>query len=63
MMVNRLSAAEATQSLHQALKTYQQPALLVVDEIAERAEVFHLEGTSYREKPRASRPAPKGTSP
>jgi DNA replication protein DnaC len=112
LMVNRLSAAEATQSLPQALKTYQQPALLVVDEVgyvalrqpeshlvfqvisvrhdrkkptvitpnrifgewnqifadaavahalldrlAERAEVFHLEGTSYRETHR--RPAPK----
>ncbi len=111
-MVKRLSAAEATQSLHQALKTYQQPALLVVDEVgyvaprqpeshrvfqaisvrhdrkkptvittnrifgernrifaddavahairdrlAERAEVFHCEGTSYRETHR--RPAPK----
>jgi DNA replication protein DnaC len=111
MMVNRLSAAEATKSLHQALKTYQQPALLVVDEVgyvalrqpeshlvfqvisvrhdrkkptvittnrifgewnqifaddavahaildrlAERAEVFHLEGTSYRETHRRSAP-------
>jgi DNA replication protein DnaC len=112
MLVNRLSAAEATKSLHQALKTYQTPGLLIVDEVgyatlrqpeshllfqvisvrhdrkrstvittnrvfgewnqifaddavahaildrlAERAEVFHLEGTSYRETHR--RPAPK----
>jgi len=111
-LVNRLSAAEAMKSLHQALKGYQSPALLIVDEIgyatlrqpeshllfqvlsvrhdrhkptvittnrvfgewnqifadnavahaildrlAERAEVFHLEGTSYRETHR--RPAPK----
>jgi DNA replication protein DnaC len=115
-MVNRLSAAEATKSLHHALKTYQSPALLLVDEIgyvalrqpeshlvfqvisvrhdrkkptvittnrvfgewnqifaddavahaildrlAERAEVFHLEGTSYRETHR--RPAPKAPQP
>jgi DNA replication protein DnaC len=111
-LVNRLSAAEATRSLHRALKGYQSPAVLIVDEIgyatlrqpeshllfqmlsnrhdrkrptvittnrvfgewnqifaddavahaildrlAERAEVFHLEGTSYRETHR--RPAPK----
>ncbi len=111
-MVNRLSAAEATKSRHHALKTYQSPAVRLVDEIgyvalrqpeshlvfqvisvrhdrkkptvitthrvfgewnqifaddavahaildrlAERAEVFHLEGTSYRETHR--RPAPK----
>ncbi len=110
--VNRLSAAEATKSLHRALKVYQSPLVLCVDEIgyatlrqseshllfqvlsvrhdrkrptiittnrvfgewnqifaddavahaildrlAERAEVFHLEGTSYRETHR--RPAPK----
>jgi DNA replication protein DnaC len=111
-LVNRLSAAEATKSLHQALKTYQGPSVLCLDELgyvalrqpeshlvfqvlsvrhdrkkptiittnrvfgewnqiftddavahaildrlAERAEVFHLEGTSYRETHR--RPAPK----
>jgi DNA replication protein DnaC len=111
-LVNRLSAAEATKSLHRALKSYQSPLVLCVDEIgyatlrqpeshllfqvlsvrhdrkrptlittnrvfgewnqifaddavahaildrlAERAEVFHLEGTSYRETHR--RPAPK----
>ncbi len=111
-LVNRLSAAEATKSLHRALKVYQSPLVLCVDEIgyatlrqpeshllfqvlsvrhdrkrptmittnrvfgewnqifaddavahaildrlAERAEVFHLEGTSYRETHR--RPAPK----
>ena len=111
-LVNRLSAAEATKSLHRALKAYQSPLVLCVDEIgyatlrqpeshllfqvlsvrydrkrptiittnrvfgewnqifaddavahaildrlAERAEVFHLEGTSYRETHR--RPAPK----
>jgi DNA replication protein DnaC len=114
-MVNHLSAAEATKTLHRALKTYQSPGLLEVDEVgyvslrqpeshlvfqvisvrharkkptvvttnrtfgewnqifaddavahaildrlAERAEVFHLEGTSYRETHR--RPAPKVTS-
>ena len=103
-LVNRLSAAEATKTLHQALKGSHSPAVLLVDEIgyvtlrqpeshllfqvlsvrhdrhqptlitpnrvfaewnqifaddavahaildrlAERAEVFHLEGTSYRE--------------
>jgi len=113
-LVNRLSAAEAMKSLHRALKGYQSPAVLIVDEIgyatlrqpeshllfqvlsnrhdrkkptiittnrvfgewnqifaddavahaildrlAERAEVFHLEGTSYRETHR--RPAPKVT--
>ena len=113
-LVNRLSAAEATKSLHQALKTYQTPSVLCIDELgyvalrqpeshlvfqvisvrhdrrkstiittnrvfgewnqifaddavahaildrlAERAEVFHLEGTSYRETHR--RPAPKVT--
>ena len=113
-LVNRLSAAEATKSLHRALKVYQSPAVLIVDKIgyatlrqaeshllfqvlslrhdrkrptlittnrvfggwnqifaadavahaildrlAERAEVFHLEGTSYRETHR--RPAPKVT--
>jgi DNA replication protein DnaC len=113
-LVNRLSAAEATKSLHQALKTYQGPGLLLIDDVgyvalrqpeshlvfqvisvrhdrkkptvittnriftewnrifaddgvahaildrlAERAEVFHLEGTSYRETHR--RPAPKVT--
>ena len=111
-LVNRLSAAEATKSLHRAPKAYQSPLVLCVDEIgyatlrqpeshllfqvlsvrhdrkrptlittnrvfgewnqifaddavahaildrlAERAEVFHLEGTSYRETHR--RPAPK----
>ena len=111
-LVNRLSAAEATKSLHQALKLYQSPGLLIADEVgyvalrqpeshlvfqvlsvrhdqrkptvittnrvfgewnqiftddavahaildrlAERAEVFHLEGTSYRETHR--RPASK----
>jgi DNA replication protein DnaC len=111
-MVNHLSAAEATKTLHRALKTYQSPGLLLIDEVgyvslrqpeshlvfqvisvrhdrrkptavttnrtfgewnqifaddavahaildrlAERAEVFHLEGTSYRETHR--RPAPK----
>ncbi|HEX7512703.1 MAG TPA: ATP-binding protein [Candidatus Methylomirabilis sp.] len=113
-MVNHLSAAEATKTLHRALKTYQSPGLLLIDEVgyvslrqpeshlvfqvisvrhdrrkptgittnrtfgewnqifandavahaildrlAERAEVFHLEGTSYRETHR--RPAPKVT--
>jgi DNA replication protein DnaC len=111
-MVNHLSAAEATKTLHRALKTYQSPGLLEIDEVgyvslrqpeshlvfqvisvrhdrrkptvvttnrtfgewnqifaddavahaildrlAERAEVFHLEGTSYRETHR--RPASK----
>jgi len=111
-LVNRLGAAEATKSLHHALKTFQTPGVLIVDEVgyvalrqpeshllfqvislrhdrqkptvittnripsewnqvftdnavahaildrlAERAEVFHLEGTSYRETHR--RPAPK----
>ena len=111
-MVNHLSAAEATKTLHRALKTYQSPGLLEIDEVgyvslrqpeshlvfqvisvrhdrrkptvvttnrtfaewnqifaddavahaildrlAERAEVFHLEGTSYRETHR--RLAPK----
>jgi len=115
-MVNRLSAAEATKSLHHALKTYQSPALLLIDEVgyvalrqpeshllfqvisvrhdrkkptvittnrvfgewnqifaddavahaildrlAEGAEVFHLEGTSYRETHRRS--APKAPQP
>jgi len=115
-LVNRLSAAEATKSLHHALKTFQRPGVLIVDEVgyvalrqpeshllfqvislrhdrkkptvvttnripsnwnqvftdnavahaildrlAERAEVFHLEGTSYRETHR--RPAPKVTRP
>jgi DNA replication protein DnaC len=113
-MVNHLSAAEATKTLHRALKTYQSPGLLAIDEVgyvslrqpeshlvfqvisvrhdrrkptavttnrtfgewnqifaddavahaildrlAERAEVFHLEGTSYRET--HCRPAPKVT--
>ena len=113
-MVNHLSAAEATKTLHRALKTYQGPGLLAVDAVgyvslrqpeshlvfqvlsvhhdrrrptviitnrtfgewnqifaddavahaildrlAERAEVFHLEGTSYRETHR--RHAPKVT--
>lgn len=113
-LVNRLSAAEATKSLHRALQAYQSPSVLLVDEVgyaslrqpeshllfqvlssrhdrkkptlittnrvfgewnqifaddavahaildrlAERAEVFHLEGTSYRETHR--RPAPKVT--
>jgi DNA replication protein DnaC len=113
-MVNRLSAAEATKTLHQTLKTYQTPGVLLLDEVgyvalrqpeshlvfqvislrhdrkrptiittnrvfgewnqifaddavahaildrlAERAEVFHLEGTSYRETHRRS--APKAT--
>ncbi len=113
-LVNRLSAAEAMKSLHRALKAYQRPSVLLVDEVgytslrqpeshllfqvlsnrhdrkkptvittnrvfgewnqifaddavahaildrlAERAEVFHLEGTSYRETHR--RPAPKVT--
>ncbi len=111
-LVNRLSAAEATKSLHHALKTYQSPSVpcldelgyvalrqpeshlvfqvlsirhdrkkptiittnrvfgewnqifmddgvahAILDQLAERAEVFHLEGTSYRETHR--RPAPK----
>lgn len=111
-MVNHLSAAEATKTLHRALKTYQSPGVLEIDEVgyvslrqpeshlvfqvisvrhdrkkptvvttnrtfgewnqifaddavahaildrlAERAEVFHLEGTSYRETHR--RPAAK----
>jgi len=115
-LVNRLTAAEATKSLHHALKTFQNPAVLIVDEVgyvalpqpeshllfqvislrhdrkrptvittnripsawnqvftdnavahaildrlAERAEVFHLEGTSYRETHR--RPAPKVSRP
>ncbi|MBI2999182.1 MAG: ATP-binding protein [Deltaproteobacteria bacterium] len=110
-MVNRLSAAEATKSLHQALRLYQTPAVLIADEVgyvalrqpeshlvfqvlsvrhdrrrptiittnrvfgewnqifhddavahaildrlAERAEVFHLEGTSYRETHRRTAP-------
>ena len=114
-LVNRLSAAEATKSLHRALKAYQSPGVLcwstrsgtpalrqpeshllfqvlsvrhdrkkptlittnrvfgewnqifadnavahaILDRLAERAEVFHLEGTSYRETHR--RPAPKVT--
>ena len=113
-LVNRLSAAEATKTLHRTLKVYQSPSVLLIDEIgyatlrqpeshllfqvlsnrydrkrptaittnrvfgewnqifaddavahaildrlAERAEVFHLEGTSYRETHR--RPAPKVT--
>jgi DNA replication protein DnaC len=115
-MVNHLSAAEATKTLHRALQTYQRPAVLLADEVgyvslrqpeshlvfqvisvrhdkrkptvittnrvfgqwnqifaddavahaildrlAERAEVFHLEGTSYRRTHR--RPAPKATRP
>ncbi len=115
-LVNRLGAAEATKSLHHALKTFQTPGVLIVDEVgyvalrqpeshllfqvislrhdrkkptvittnripsewnqvftdnavahaildrlAERAEVFHLEGKSYRETHR--RPAPKVTPP
>ncbi len=32
-MVNRLSAAEATKTLHQALKTYQTPGVLILDEV------------------------------
>jgi len=111
-LVNRLSAAEATKSLHHALKSFQHPGVLIIDEVgyvalrqpeshllfqvislrydrqkptvittnripsewnqvftdnavahaildrlAERAEVFHLEGKSYRETHR--RPAPK----
>jgi DNA replication protein DnaC len=32
-LVNRLSAAEATKSLHQALKTYQSPSVLCLDEL------------------------------
>ncbi len=111
-MVNHLGAAEATKTLHRALKTYQSPGVLILDEVgyvslrqpeshlvfqvisvrhdrrkstvvttnrtfaewnqifaddavahaildrlAERAEVFHLEGTSYRETHR--RLAPK----
>jgi DNA replication protein DnaC len=115
-MVNHLSAAEATKTLHRALQTYQHPAVLLADEVgyvslrqpeshlvfqvisvrhdkkrptvittnrvftewnqifaddavahaildrlAERAEVFHLEGTSYRETHR--RPAPKAAQP
>jgi DNA replication protein DnaC len=113
-LVNRLTAAEATKTLHQTLKQYQAPGLVILDEVgyvalrqpeshlafqvisarhdrrkptvittnrvfgewnqifaddavahaildrlAERAEVFHLEGTSYRETHR--RPAPKVT--
>jgi DNA replication protein DnaC len=115
-MVNHLSAAEATKTLHRALQTYQSPAVLLADEVgyvslrqpeshlvfqvisvrhdkhkptvittnrvfgewnqifaddavahaildrlAERAEVFHLEGTSYRETHR--RPAPRAAKP
>lgn len=115
-LVNRLSAAEATKSLHHALKTFQSPGVLLIDEVgyvalrqpeshllfqvislrhdrkrptvvttnripsewnqifadnavahalldrlAERAEVFHLEGKSYRETHRRS--APKTTRP
>jgi DNA replication protein DnaC len=30
-LVNRLSAAEATKSLHPALKTFQSPGVLVID--------------------------------
>ena len=111
-LVNRLSAAEATRSLHHALKTFQSPGVLLIDEVgyvalrqpdahllfqvislrhdrkrptvittnripqhwnqvftdnavahaildrlAERAEVFHLEGQSYRATHRT--PAPK----
>jgi DNA replication protein DnaC len=111
-LVNRLTAAEATKTLHQALKQHRAPEVLLVDEVgyvalrqpeshlffqvvsawhdrrrptvitinrvfgewnqifhddavahaildrlAERAEVFHLEGTSYREIHR--RPAPR----
>ena len=111
-LVNRLSTAEATRSLHHALQTFQSPGVLLIDELgyvalrppdahllfqvisrrhdrkrptlittnripqhwnqvftdtavahaildrlAERAEVFHLEGQSYRETHR--RPAPK----
>jgi DNA replication protein DnaC len=111
-LVNRLAAAEATKTLHQALKQHRAPEVLIVDEVgyvalrqpeshlffqvvsarhdrrrptvittnrvfgewnqifhddavahaildrlAERAEVFHLEGTSYRETHR--RPAPR----
>ena len=32
-MVNHLSAAEATKTLHRALKTYQSPGLLEIDEV------------------------------
>ncbi len=115
-LVNHLTAAEATKTLHRALRQYQAPAVLLVDEVgyvglrqpeshlffqvisarhdrrkstvittnrvfgewnqifgddavahaildrlAERAEVFHLEGTSYRETHR--RPAPKAPPP
>ena len=115
-MVNHLSAAEATKALHHALKTYQSPACLILDELgyvalrqpdghlvfqvisarhdrkkptvvttnrvpsewnqtfaddavahaildrlAERAEVFHLEGKSYRETHR--RLPPKASQP
>ena len=111
-LINRLSAAEATRSLHHALQTFQRPGVLLIDELgyvalrqpdahllfqvisrrhdrkkptvitsnripqhwnqvftdtavahaifdrlAERAEVFHVEGQSYRETHR--RPAPK----
>ncbi len=111
-LVNRLTAAEATKTLHQALKAHRGPEVLIVDEVgyttlrqpeshlffqvvsarhdrhrptvittnrvfgewnqifhddavahaildrlAERAEVFHLEGVSYRETHR--RPAPR----
>ena len=110
-LVNRLSAAEATKSLHHALKTFQTPGVLLIDEVgyvalrqpdahllfqvislrhdrkkptvittnripqhwnqvftdnavahaildrlAERAEVFHLEGTSYRATHRTAAP-------
>jgi DNA replication protein DnaC len=115
-LVNRLTAAEATKTLHAALASYQAPGVLLVDELgyvalrqpeshlffqvisarhdrrrptvittnrafgewnqvfpddavahaildrlAERAEVFHLEGTSYRETHR--RPAPRAPQP
>ncbi len=110
-LVNRLSAAEATRSLHHALKTFQTPGVLLIDEVgyvalrqpdahllfqvislrhdrkrptvitsnripkhwsqvftdtavahaildrlAERAEVFHLEGESYRATHRTAAP-------
>ena len=110
-LVNRLSAAEATRSLHHALRTFQAPGILLIDEVgyvalrqpdahllfqvislrhdrkrptvittnripkhwnqvftdtavahaildrlAERAEVFHLEGESYRATHRTAAP-------
>ena len=120
-LVNRLTAAEATKTLHQVLRQYQAPGVLLVDEVgyvalrqpeshlffqvisarhdrrrptvfttnrifgewnqifhddavahaildrlAERAEVFHLEGTSSREthrRPASRAPQPEAPGP